>query len=172
MNDKEHTFLSVLEAHKGILYKVAHSYCRDQSDREDLVQEIVVQIWVSFDRYEPKFKWSTWIYRVALNTAISFYRQHKTRKERTQPLPAFIELVEEEGEDAENEDLRLLRRFIRELREMDRALILLHLEGLSTQEIATVVNTSPTNVTTKISRIRKKLRRKFEQHNPLRHGQS
>ncbi len=68
-------FLSVVETHKGILYKVANAYCKDAFDRQDLIQEILVQLWKSFERYDSQYKHSTWIYRIALNVAISFYRK-------------------------------------------------------------------------------------------------
>ena len=73
-------FLSVIETNKGIIYKVANSYCKDIEDRNDLVQEIVLRLWKSFDSYDQHFRHSTWIYKIALNTAISFYRKEKTRK--------------------------------------------------------------------------------------------
>ena len=83
---KTDLFLSVIETNKGIIYKVANSYCKDTEDRQDLVQEIVLKLWKSFDSYDEHFKHSTWIYRIALNTAISFYRKEKTRKEITKVL--------------------------------------------------------------------------------------
>ena len=73
-------FVSLIQEHKRILFKICNSYCRDQSDREDLAQEIVYQLWRSFSSYNPDFKFSTWMYRVALNVAISFYRKEKRNK--------------------------------------------------------------------------------------------
>ncbi|HZF13259.1 MAG TPA: RNA polymerase sigma factor, partial [Thermoanaerobaculia bacterium] len=72
-------FLALLDEHKKILYKVAGSYCRNPADREDLVQEMVVQLWRSFDRYDESYRFSTWMYRIALNVAISFYRSESRR---------------------------------------------------------------------------------------------
>ncbi len=161
MNDKEKIYLSVLENHKGIIYKVANTYCFDQSDRDDLIQEITLQIWISIDRYSDQYKWSTWIYRIALNTSISFYRKNKNRKEKTVGLNPIFETADIEDKDPDTENLQLLRKFIKELKELDRALILLHLEGLESKEIAKILGTSQTNVTTKTSRIKKKLKQKF-----------
>ena len=164
MDEKEKIFLSILESHKGIIYKVANTYCYDASDRDDLIQEITLQIWKSLDNYNKEYKWSTWIYRIALNTSISFYRKNRTRKAKTVVLDPIFEIPNTYEEPADNEKFILLRKFIRELKEIDRALILLHLEGLSSQEIASIIATTQTNVTTKISRIKKKLKLKFENH--------
>lgn len=83
-------FLSLIEMHKGIIYKVANAYCRDVEDRKDLVQEIVIQLWRSFDKYDAQYKWSTWMYRIALNVAISFLRKEKRRKDAALSLTANI----------------------------------------------------------------------------------
>ena len=161
MDEKEKTYLSVLENHKGIIYKVANTYCFDQSDRDDLIQEITLQIWMSIERYSDQYKWSTWIYRIALNTSISFYRKNKNRKEKTVDFNPILETADTDEHNLEDENLQLLRKFIKELKELDRALILLHLEGLESKEIAHILNTSQTNITTKTSRIKKKLKQKF-----------
>ena len=69
------SFLKVIDANKGIIYKVANSYCRDEENHKDLIQEIILQLWLSFPKYDPSFKLSTWMYRIALNVSISFYRK-------------------------------------------------------------------------------------------------
>ncbi|MEL6868005.1 MAG: sigma-70 family RNA polymerase sigma factor [Bacteroidota bacterium] len=164
MNDKEKIFLSILERHKGIIYKVANTYGYDSAEQEDLIQEIVVQIWLSIANFNDQYKWSTWIYRIALNTSISHYRKNKTRKERTVQLSPIIEIPHVPEAPFMDERFRLLRQFIRELKELDRALMLLYLDGLTSKEMAKVMDITVSNVTTKISRIRKKLKHKFENH--------
>lgn len=170
MDEKEKIFLSVLDSHKGIIYKVANTYCSDISDRDDLIQEIIIQVWLSLENFNDNYKLSTWIYRIALNTSISFYRKNKTRKEKTVSLLPIIELTSVDEDQYEDDDFQLLRKFLLELTEIDRALILLHLEGLSSKEIADVIDTTQTNVTTKISRIKKKLKVKFETYKIKNHG--
>ena len=170
MDEKEKVFLSVLESHKGIIYKVANTYCSDKSDKDDLIQEIILQIWLSMENFNGKYKWSTWIYRIALNTSISFYRKNKTRKAKTIILTQLIEVPNDYEKHSEDDDVILLNQFIRELREIDRALILLHLEGLNSKEIADIIDTTQTNVTTKISRIKKKLKQKFKEYKSKNHG--
>lgn len=163
MTDKRNIFLSVIEDHKGIIYKVGHSYCHDKETRKDLVQEIILQLWKSFDRYNNKYKYSTWVYRIALNTAISFYRNSKKRDlEKVAYMETNRGSIYETEQIDEGLDIQLLHLFIKELREIDRALILLYLEGFSQKEISEIIGVTATNVSTKINRIKKILKEKFK----------
>lgn len=90
MNKHRDQFLSILENHKGIIYKISNSYCKEGEDREDLVQEIIIQLWLSFDKYDKQYKYSTWIYTIALNTSISFYKKNKTRRNKTVELSPVL----------------------------------------------------------------------------------
>jgi RNA polymerase sigma factor (sigma-70 family) len=155
-------FLSVLDSHKGILYKVASTYCKNAEDRKDLLQEITIQLWRSFPNYSAQYQYSTWIYRIALNVAISFYRKENRRKLSALPLsPDIIEAGNSSPHPVKEEPLDLLQQFIAELRELDKALMLLYLEEKSYKEIAEIIGISETNVATKISRIKKLLQQKF-----------
>lgn len=162
MSKQADTFLEVVEAHKGIIYKIAHSYCHNNHDKEDLVQEITVQLWKSFDNYNQQFKYSTWIYRIALNVAISFYRRETKRRPLAQPLPETIfNRGDTEQATAQEQQLALLQQFIAELKELDRALVLLYLDGKSHRETAEIIGISETNVATKLARIKEKIKQKF-----------
>jgi len=156
-------FLALLEEHRKILYKVASSYCRNPEDRRDLVQEIVVQLWRSFDRFDDKYRFSTWMYRIAMNVAISFYRSQSRRTRGAVPIEeSGIDLVAADPEPEEvSDDIRLLHQFIGQLDELNRALIILYLDGNSYDTIAEILGISTTNVATKISRIKERLRRDF-----------
>ena len=157
------TFLTVIEANKGIIYKVANAYCRDAENRKDLIQEIVIQLWLSFPKYDEQFRITTWMYRIALNVSISFYRKENSRERMNAPLqPDIIELTEDVSPLEMDSHISTLHRFIRELREFDRAVILLYLEENSQQEIAEILGITPTNVSTKISRIKEQLKQKFQ----------
>ncbi|WP_433896545.1 RNA polymerase sigma factor [Sphingobacterium mizutaii] len=162
---KSDQFLAVVQANKGIIYKVANSYCKDAEDRKDLVQEIIVQLWKSFDNYNERFAYSTWIYKIALNVSISSFRRESRRKEVNGPITDSILFFEDQSEDGREEEISLLQKFIQELRELERALMLLYLDEKSYKEIAEIVGISETNVATKISRIKKVLKQKFEQYN-------
>lgn len=155
-------FETVLREHRRILFKVAAVYARDADERQDLVQEISVQLWRAYAGYdERRAKLSTWIYRIALNVAISHMRREKASLAgRVEPLEAHhLETVGGgEGIAEEDERLGVLYAFIGELEPLNRALILLYLEDRPYGEIADVLGITETNVATKLGRIRQTLR--------------
>lgn len=158
-------FVGLLDENRKIVYKVAASYTRNLADREDLAQEIVAQLWRSFDRYDESYRFSTWMYRVALNVAISFYRS-ETRRSRSEVSAedAVLEVASLASEPRElDDDIRLMRQLINQLDELDRAVIVLHLDGHPYSTIAEILGISETNVGTKIGRIKQKLRRDLSQ---------
>ncbi len=161
-NSTSADFIGMIEKYKGIIYKIANAYSRSSEDQEDLVQEIILQLWSSFGNYDPKYKFTTWIYRIALNVSITHYRKDVVRKKYT--IPMTEQLIDSSAtvEDNQTEDIRQLRGFIQELDEMNRALMILYLDGNSHQEISNVLNISVSNVGTKISRIKDKLKEKFK----------
>jgi len=154
-------FVQLLEAHKRILYKVASVYCADAEDRRDLVQEIVVQLWRSFPRYDDRYRFSTWMYRIGMNVAISFLRSEGRRGRDTVALD-HVDVIDFAAADRAmgdaGDDVRLLQRLVSQLDEMSRALIVLYLEGYSHAEIAEILGISTTNVGTRINRIKARLR--------------
>jgi RNA polymerase sigma-70 factor (ECF subfamily) len=159
MTDRHRQFESLLQEHRGIVFKVASLCARRRDDRSDLAQEIAVQLWRSFGSYDPvRAKFSTWMYRVALNVAISHARQ-AAHDARLEPLDAaHLELPGDADVSAPDERLAALYAFIGKLDPLNRALILLYLEDRSHEEIAQVLGISETNVATKIGRIKQKLR--------------
>jgi RNA polymerase sigma factor (sigma-70 family) len=158
-------FSTLIEEHKGIIYKIANSYCRNAEDRKDLIQEIVVHLWKSHDRYDERFKLSTWIYRIALNVAISAYRREKKRSERVSPLEEII--IEPAAESVEESDPKIatLYRIIDQLDELNRALMILYLDDNSYRDIAGILGLTETNVATKINRLKLKIKEQFTQTN-------
>jgi len=159
--DKE-KYISIIKEHQKLIYKICRSYCQDVDKRKDLEQEILLQLWKSFERYNGTVKISTWMYRVALNTAISFYRNEKTFSKNREPLDrSFFQLSYEEYDTEQDERIALLYEFIGQLNEMDKALILLYLESYKYVDIANVLGITETNVATKVSRIKKSLKNQF-----------
>lgn len=158
-------FLSVIHANKGIIYKVANLYCKNLEDRQDLSQDIIIQLWKSFENYDDKFKHSTWVYRISLNVAISFYRKESSRKKIANPYTVGIINFTNDVfiEDTES-DLGILHQMIFQLKDLDKALMLLYLEEKSHKEIAQIIGISETNVSTKINRIKNNLKEKFQQY--------
>ncbi|MDO9256017.1 MAG: sigma-70 family RNA polymerase sigma factor [Bacteroidales bacterium] len=158
--DKSELFLSVINANKGIIYKVANSYCKNSESRNDLVQEIIIQLWKSFENYNEAYEHSTWMYRISLNVAISFYR--KSKKEiATLLTDNIIALVIDDEPGELEENVQLLYQFINELDELNKALMLLYLDNKTHKEMAEVLGITETNVATKIGRIKEKLKIKF-----------
>ncbi len=152
-------FLILLDQHKKILHKVAGSYERTAADRQDLVQEMVVQLWRSFERYDDRYRFSTWMYRVALNVAISFHRSETRRSRHIVPAEDSILEIAAEAPSPANQDVQILYEAMERLGELDRALLILHLDGNTYDAIAEVLGISETNVGTKLNRLKQRLRR-------------
>ncbi|MDE2225421.1 MAG: sigma-70 family RNA polymerase sigma factor [Xanthomonadaceae bacterium] len=164
--ERQRRFEALLREHQRIVFKVSRAYARDAHERDDLVQDIAVQLWRSFAAFDPgRAKFSTWMYRVALNVAISHVRS--MRHPGAPPLEpldgAHLETVASTGashDEAMLRDERIagLHTFIARLDPLNRALVLLYLEDRSYAEIADVLGISETNVATKLNRIKNKLR--------------
>ncbi|WP_295129160.1 sigma-70 family RNA polymerase sigma factor [uncultured Chitinophaga sp.] len=154
-------FLQLITANQRIIFKICNSYCHNKSDRDDLAQDIIYQLWKSYQQFDDSYKFSTWMYRVALNTAISFYRKG-VRTERPLGQESMIDL-EDSGQppDETEQHIIQLQQFINELPELDRALMLLYLEEKTYSEIAEILGISETNVATKISRAKQRLKVRF-----------
>ena len=161
----EARFLALLNEHRAILHKVAYGYCRDREDRTDLVQEMAIALWRAFPRFDGRVKFSTWAYRVAMNVAISRLRGEGRRVRDTVPIDELA--VEPGGGDpmleGAGDNMRVLRRLIDGLDDLNRALILLYLDGHTSEEIAEIVGITPGNVTTRVNRLRQRLQEEFAQ---------
>jgi RNA polymerase sigma-70 factor (ECF subfamily) len=155
-------FQTLVDEHRKILYKVCNSYCKNRDDRDDLAQEIVVQLWRSFRSFDERYRFSTWMYRIALNVAISFYRRESTRKRH---VIAADEHLLEAIDDANSQphEITVLYQFIEALDPLNKALVLLYLDGHSYEEIANVLGISVTNVATKISRLKGMIHQQFSE---------
>lgn len=159
-NPQESVFLSVIEQNKGLIYKIANSFKKDEEDKKDLVQEIIFQLWKAFPRFDDRNKLSTWMYKIALNTAISSYRKEKSKRQFVIPLTeSMISFTDDEYPD--QNAFNLLQQFILELKELDRALMLLYLEEKSGKEMSEILGLSEANIRTKINRIKEHLKGKF-----------
>jgi len=158
-------FTSFVQRHSGLIQKVAYAYCRNPTDREDVIQEITMRLWRCRDRYDDRFKETTWIYRIAMNAAISFHRrENRHARGRVSLEDAAITLAA--PADESNPDLELLMRCIGDLGALDKALVLLWLDGCDYAAIAEVLGISVSNVGTKLQRVLSKLRAAFDRHQP------
>lgn len=165
MPNTKQDFLTIIEANKRIIFKICNSYCRNADDREDLAQEIIYQLWKSWGRFNSDFKLSTWMYRIALNVAISFYRKEKKAPSTISMGDHLIELADENLEEGLEHHLHILQEFINQLNTLDKALMILYLEEKPHKEIAEIMGISASNVATKISRIKEQLKQKFSTQN-------
>jgi RNA polymerase sigma factor (sigma-70 family) len=152
-------FLHLINENKGIIIKICNSYCNNNADREDLAQEIIYTLWKGSKTYNPDFKFSTWMYRVALNVAISFYRASKKLKNNISLAETEIEIEDKVYDSVSSqENVNLLQKQVTALKELDKALIILYFEEKSYKEIAEIIGITETNVATKLSRIKEKLK--------------
>ncbi|HEY0802087.1 MAG TPA: sigma-70 family RNA polymerase sigma factor [Steroidobacteraceae bacterium] len=160
-------FAASLARHRGIVLKVASIYCWDAEDRRDLAQEIRAQLWRAFPSYDENRSFSTWMYRIALNVAIS-YRRSSTHRDRYHSSldDAALFAIADPAAHEPDDRVRELYRVIRQLDDLDRALILLYLEGRSYREIAEVLGISETNVATKLNRLKQRLRKELADSQP------
>jgi RNA polymerase sigma factor (sigma-70 family) len=164
-SDPRPQFEQLLEAHGRIIFHVARIYARDRADRDDIAQEIRTQLWRAFPEYSSERRFSTWMYRIALNVAISHLRRESRRSAHFEPIDGMLELEIESvlahPDQQPDERLLVLRKLIAELDALNRALMLLYLEERSYAEIAEILGITESNVATKINRIKQRLRQQM-----------
>lgn len=157
------SFLALLHEHRALLYKVTRVFGRSAAERDDLAQEAIVHLWRAYPRYDERLRFSTWMYRIALNVAISWRRRERTQTQHLVPLgEELFEIAD--GADplgTEATDLALLYASIEQFDDLNKALLLLYLDGQSHHEISLVLGISQTNVATKIGRLKDRLREQF-----------
>ena len=163
--DKE-KFIRILKENKRIIIKVIYSYCKDLEDRKDLEQEIVFQIWRSLKSYDERCKVSTWIYRIALNVAITHYRKESKRhKINSNPGESIFQIAEDDSSEEEKHRQELLYHLINQFDPLNKAIIILYLEDKSYRDISELLGISETNVGTKLNRMKNQLKEHFSQLN-------
>ena len=160
MDSARNRFQALLAQHEKIVFKVANTYCRNVEDRHDLAQDICVQAWRSFGSYDATRPFSTWMYRVALNVAISSVRSAGRRQRNTVPLDEGpLDVADARGTPNEPDArVRALHDVIDRLDVLNRALMLLYLEDRSYRDIAEVLGMTETNVATKLNRLKQRIR--------------
>jgi len=151
-------FVTLLGDHQRLVYRVAGSYARERADIEDLAQEIAAQAWRSFSGYDAQRRFSTWLYRIALNVAISWVRIEAPRRRRSVPYDAALHEPSISDSHDADDGTRILRGFIDSQGPLDRAVLLLYLEDRPLAEISEILGLTTTNLTTKINRLKERLR--------------
>ncbi len=153
--DQEKEFMEIIKQYEKVIYKVCSFYTSSEHPISDLYQEVVCTLWKNFLKFRNECSMSTWIYRVALNTCISGIRN--TKRSANNVLSEFLENIPFESENTNEDDIRDMYRLIYQLKELDRAIVLLYLEEHSYKEIADITGLTLTNVATKLNRIKEKL---------------
>ncbi len=148
---KEHQFELLVRQHKRTIYTVCYMFSHNKTEIDDLFQEILIRLWNGFDHYEGRSSAQTWVYRVALNTAIN---QDKKERHRIETIPLTVDIDPYEADDPSSQQIRELYNRISRL---DRSLVLLWLEGVSYDEIGAIIGITPNNVGVKLARIKEKL---------------
>lgn len=159
MNKKE-TFLAALKLNEGSLYKVASVYTNNVEDRNDLMQEMIFQLWKSFDTFNQKSSLTTWIYRVAMNVAIYHLKSTKRRVQTVSIEEQHLNF-QDTGNSLEEGQWKLLRHYIEDLNLLEKGIVMLYLEEKSYEEMAEITGISVSNIGTKLSRIKEKLRKQI-----------
>jgi len=155
----EHSFVTKLERNQNIVHKVCRIYTSNKDQHNDLFQEITIQLWKAYPKFRGDSKFSTWMYRVALNTAITLYRKSK-RSVKTQDYESVVfKIKSEDYDDTEEEQLKLMYKAIKQLSDIEKALIFLYLEDKNYKEIAETIGITEVNARVKMNRIKTKLKK-------------
>jgi len=159
VKSRETEFTDLIETNQGIVHKICRIYCDTPEAHEDLFQEIVLQLWKSFDSFKGESKFSTWMYRVGLNTAITLIRKKdKTINTTSIENGSFFNLRANDHDEEHEEKLKLLYICIKKLNDVERALVLLYLEDLPYREIAETMGVSEVNARVKMNRAKTRLK--------------
>lgn len=150
-------FVQIIQENHGIIFKISKAYCRDNEDQKDLYQDIVYQIWKSITSFRNESRISTWIYRIALNTSIAHLNGYKKKGNNVQLDFSLLNIADERDHLME-ERINILYSHIKKLNVVEKAIILLSLEGKTYEEISAITGFTPSNVGTRLSRIKEKLR--------------
>jgi len=158
----EKEFLQTIKKNQGIIHKVCNIYCDDQEDRNDLFQEIVAQLWKSFPTFREESKFSTWMYRVALNTAITSFKKNKRRPDQNRLTYENFQVKDENYDIETEEEIKNLHRAVAQLTGVEKSIVLLFLENKKYEEIAEITGITQNYVRVKMNRIKKKLKKFME----------
>lgn len=157
MKEREQEFLNRMDSHKGILYKVSKMYMDTHDDQQDLFQEIICQLWKSYDSFRNESQFSTWMYRVAVNTAIVFLKKEKRKVDKYEIASENVKEEEGDSQIKENQ-IEHFYKAVQKLEKIDKAIIFYQLEGFSHKEIEENLGISEGNARVKLNRAKEKLK--------------
>jgi RNA polymerase sigma factor (sigma-70 family) len=154
----EHKFVTELQDNQNIVHKVCTLYTNDRDSHNDLFQEITVQLWKAYPKFRGEAKFSTWMYRVAINTAITLYRKHKKRIDTADYESIIFKIKADEYDETEELQLKLMYKAVKQLNDVDKALVFLYLEDKNYTEISETLGITEVNARVKMNRIKTKLK--------------
>jgi len=154
----EHQFVKELENNQNIVHKVCTLYTNDRDSHKDLFQEITIQLWKAYPKFRGDSKFSTWMYRVALNTAITLYRKSKKRIHTQDYESVIFKIAANEYDPQEEQQLQLMYKAVKQLGDIEKALVFLYLEDKDYREISETLGITEVNARVKMNRIRNKLK--------------
>ena len=154
----EKEFLQIITENQGIIHKVCSIYCDSEEDRQDLFQEILAQLWKSFPSFRNESKFTTWMYRVALNTAITSFKKEKRQPDKSGIPYENLQLAAEVYDTSTEDQIRMLNKAIAQLTGIEKSIVLLFLEDKKYEEIAEITGITQNYVRVKMNRIKKKLK--------------
>jgi RNA polymerase sigma factor (sigma-70 family) len=169
MTSLEQEFISKIEKHKGIIFKISKMYMTEKDDRNDLFQEITYQLWKAYSSFRGQSEFSTWLYRIALNTAIIFLKSDKRRSFITNEDFSNHIAIQEDYDHEKEERLNLMYKAIHQLNPIDKAFIFYYLEDFSGKQIADEMGISEGNARVKMNRAKNKLKDILSQNNVNNH---
>ena len=153
----EEEFVKQLEENQNIVHKICRLYTNDQDAHNDLFQEVTIQLWKAYPKFRGDSKFSTWMYRVALNTAITLYRKSTRRVKTTNYESVSFKITDIDDDDETTEQLTLLYGAVKQLNDIEKALVFLYLEDKSYREISETLGISEVNARVKMNRVKTKL---------------
>lgn len=158
----ENEFVTLVQKHQNLIHKICRLYTRSDAEHKDLFQEITIQLWKAYPKFRGDSKFSTWMYRVGLNTAITLYRKSKRRIQSLNIDDFSYKIPQTEAyDDTEDQQLQLIYEAIKKLNDIEKALIFLYLENKNYEEISETIGISEVNARVKMNRVKKKLKKQL-----------
>ena len=157
--DLEHKFIAEFEENQNIIHKVCRIYTTNRTDHNDLFQEITIQLWKAYPKFRGDAKFSTWMYRIGLNTAITLFRKSKKRVKTQDFDTVLFKIASTDYDNTEEEQLKLMYQAIHQLSDIDKALVFMYLEDKNYEEISETLGLSQVNARVKMNRIKTRLKK-------------
>jgi len=160
--ENQNEFVTLIEKHQNLIHKICRLYAKSDAEHKDLFQEITIQLWKAYPKFRGDSKFSTWMYRVSINTAITLYRKSKRRIQSFSFEDVAYKVPQNESyDDSEDQQLKSIYKAVKALNDIDKAVIFLYLENKSYKEISNTIGITEVNARVKMNRIKNKLKKQL-----------